>query len=105
MYGALAALRGSQDCVETMRREFERRRDYLVPALQDLGYTTAPADGAFYAYINVAGDDMAVARSWLQDAHLAVTPGTAFGTPGWIRLSYATSMENLKEAVERIARV
>jgi aspartate aminotransferase len=48
---------------------------------------------------------MAVARSWLQDAHLAVTPGTAFGTPGWIRLSYATSMENLKEAVERIARV
>ena len=105
MYGALAALRGSQDCVETMRREFERRRDYLVPALQDVGYTTAPADGAFYAYINVAGDDMAVARSWLQDAHLAVTPGTAFGTPGWIRLSYATSMENLKEAVERIARV
>ncbi len=105
MYGALAALRGSQDCVETMRREFERRRDYLVPALQDLGYTTAPADGAFYAYINVAGDDMAVARSWLQDAHLAVTPGTAFGTPGWIRLSYATSMEKLKEAVERIARV
>ncbi|HUM77231.1 MAG TPA: aminotransferase class I/II-fold pyridoxal phosphate-dependent enzyme, partial [Methanoculleus sp.] len=105
MYGALAALRGSQDCVETMRREFERRRDYLIPALHDLGYTTAPADGAFYAYINVAGDDMAVARSWLQDAHLAVTPGTAFGTPGWIRLSYATSMENLKEAVERIARV
>ncbi|MGB4278995.1 MAG: pyridoxal phosphate-dependent aminotransferase [Methanoculleus sp.] len=105
MYGALAALRGSQDCVETMRREFERRRDYLIPALHDLGYTTAPADGAFYAYINVAGDDMAVARSWLQDAHLAVTPGTAFGTPGWIRHSYATSMENLKEAVERIARV
>ncbi|MBP8676262.1 MAG: pyridoxal phosphate-dependent aminotransferase [Methanoculleus sp.] len=105
MYGALAALRGSQDCVETMRREFERRREYLIPALHDLGYTTAPADGAFYAYINVAGDDMAVARSWLQDAHLAVTPGTAFGTPGWIRLSYATSMENLKEAVERIARV
>ena len=105
MYGALAALRGSQDCVEAMRREFERRRDYLIPALHDLGYTTAPADGAFYAYINVAGDDMAVARSWLQDAHLAVTPGTAFGTPGWIRLSYATSMENLKEAVERIARV
>ena len=105
MYGALAALRGSQDCVEAMRREFERRREYLIPALHDLGYTTAPADGAFYAYINVAGDDMAVARSWLQDAHLAVTPGTAFGTPGWIRLSYATSMENLKEAVERIARV
>ncbi|WP_292519268.1 pyridoxal phosphate-dependent aminotransferase [Methanoculleus sp.] len=105
MFGAVAALEGLQDCVESMRREFERRRDYLVPALRDLGYTTAPADGAFYAYVNVDGDDMAIARSWLRDAHVAVTPGTAFGTPGWLRLSYATSMKNLKEAVERIARV
>ncbi|MBP7144466.1 MAG: aminotransferase class I/II-fold pyridoxal phosphate-dependent enzyme, partial [Methanoculleus sp.] len=42
---------------------------------------------------------------WLHDAHVAVTPGTAFCTPGWLRLSYATSMENLMEAVGRIARV
>ncbi len=48
---------------------------------------------------------MAIARSWLHDAHVAVTPGTAFGTPGWLRLSYATSMERLQEAVGRIARV
>ncbi len=48
---------------------------------------------------------MALARSWLHDAHVAVTPGTAFGTPGWLRLSYATSMERLQEAVGRIARV
>ncbi len=105
MFGAVAALEGPQDCVESMRREFERRRDYIIPALCDLGYTTAPADGAFYAYVNVGGDDMAIARSWLHDAHVAVTPGTAFCTPGWLRLSYATSMENLKEAVGRIARV
>jgi len=105
MFGALAALEGSQDCVEAMRREFERRRDYLIPALCDLGYATAPADGAFYAYVKVDGDDMAIARSWLHDAHVAVTPGTAFGTPGWLRASYATSMENLEEAVGRIARV
>jgi aspartate aminotransferase len=105
MFGAVAALEGPQDCVEAMRREFERRRDYLIPALRDLGYATAPADGAFYAYVQVDGDDMAVARSWLNDAHVAVTPGTAFYTPGWLRLSYATSMENLEEAVERIARV
>jgi aspartate aminotransferase len=105
MFGAVAALEGSQDCVEAMRREFERRRDYLIPALLDLGYATAPADGAFYAYVKVEGDDMAIARSWLQDTHVAVTPGTAFHTPGWLRLSYATSMENLKEAVGRIARV
>jgi len=105
MFGAVAALRGSQDCVESMRREFERRRDYIIPAFHDLGYATAPADGAFYAYVNVEGDDMAIARSWLHDAHVAVTPGTAFGTPGWLRVSYATSMENLEEAVGRIARV
>jgi len=105
MFGAVAAIEGPQDCVEAMRREFERRRDYLIPALRDLGYATAPADGAFYAYVKVAGDDMAIARSWLRDAHVAVTPGTAFGTPGWLRLSYATSMENLKEVVGRIARV
>ncbi|MDK2916563.1 MAG: aspartate aminotransferase [Euryarchaeota archaeon] len=105
MFGAVAALEGPQDCVEAMRREFERRRDYLIPALRDLGYATAPADGAFYAYVQVDGDDMAVARSWLNDAHVAVTPGTAFYTPGWLRLSYATSMENLEEAVRRIARV
>ncbi len=105
MVGAVAALEGPQDCVESMRREFERRRDYLIPALRDLGYATAPADGAFYAYVKVEGDDMAIARSWLRDAHVAVTPGTAFGTPGWLRLSYATSMKNLKEAVGRIARV
>ncbi|NMA09734.1 MAG: pyridoxal phosphate-dependent aminotransferase, partial [Methanomicrobiales archaeon] len=105
MFGALAAIEGPQDCVEAMRREFERRRDYLIPALRDLGYATAPADGAFYAYVQVDGDDMAVARSWLRDLHVAVTPGTAFHTPGWLRLSYATSMENLEEAVGRIARV
>jgi len=105
MVGAVAALEGPQDCVESMRREFERRRDYLIPALRDLGYATAPADGAFYAYVRVEGDDMAIARSWLRDAHVAVTPGTAFGTPGWLRLSYATSMKNLKDAVGRIARV
>ncbi|WP_332450183.1 pyridoxal phosphate-dependent aminotransferase [Methanoculleus sp.] len=105
MFGAVAAIEGPQDCVEAMRREFERRRGYLVPALRDLGYATAPAEGAFYAYVKVEGDDMAIARSWLQDAHVAVTPGAAFGTPGWLRLSYATSMENLKEAVGRIARV
>lgn len=104
MFGAVAALEGSQDCVEAMRREFERRRDYLIPALCDLGYATAPSDGAFYAYVQVDGDDMAVARSWLGDVHVAVTPGTAFYTPGWLRLSYATSMENLEKAVERITQ-
>jgi aspartate aminotransferase len=105
MYGAVAALQGSQDCVERMRREFEHRRDFIIPALNDLGYGTAPADGAFYAYVKVDGDDMDIARRWLQEAHVAVTPGTAFGTPGWLRISYATSMEKLQEAVRRVSMV
>ncbi len=102
MHGAVAALTGDQRCVEEMRCEFERRRDYVVGALNGMGYRTAPAEGAFYAYVKVAGDDMEIARQWLREAHVAVTPGSAFGTPGWERLSYATSMENLREAMYRI---
>jgi aspartate aminotransferase len=53
----------------------------------------------------VAGDDMEVASRWLEKGHVAVTPGSAFYAPGWIRLSYATSMEKLKEAMHRIKQV
>ena len=70
-----------------------------------MGYETAPADGAFYAFVKVQGDDMEVASRWLDKGHVAVTPGSAFYAPGWIRLSYATSMEKLKEAMARIKRV
>ncbi|MDH7509928.1 MAG: pyridoxal phosphate-dependent aminotransferase [Methanolinea sp.] len=104
MYGGIAALSCDQSCVEVMRTEFQRRRDFLVQELLLMGYTVAPADGAFYAYLKVEGDDMEVARRWLEDCHVAVTPGSAFHTPGWERISYATSMENLKEAVRRIRR-
>ena len=105
MYGGLAALRGNQACVEEMRLEFLRRRDYLVEELVLMGVEVAPADGAFYAFIRVEGDDIGVARRWLEKAHVAVTPGTAFGAPGWERLSYATSLIQLQEAVNRIRRV
>ena len=104
MYGGVAAITGDQSCVEMMRSEFGRRRDYLVRELKLSGFAVAPADGAFYAYIRVEGDDMEIARRWLEEAHVAVTPGSAFHTPGWERLSYATSMENLREAVLRIRR-
>ncbi|RXE56859.1 aspartate aminotransferase [Methanoculleus taiwanensis] len=105
MFGAVAALTGDQCCVEEMRREFLQRRDYVIAALHGMGYRTAPADGAFYAYVKVEGDDMEIARRWLREAHVAVTPGSAFGTPGWERLSYATSTANLKEAMYRISTV
>jgi aspartate aminotransferase len=102
MYGGVAALTSDQSCVEEMRAEFQRRRDYIVRELQMAGYRVAPADGAFYAFVRVEGDDVEVARRWLEELHVAVTPGSAFHAPGWERLSYATSMENLEEAIRRI---
>lgn len=104
MYGGVAAIRGDQSCVEMMKDEFMRRRDYLVNELSLSGFEMAPADGAFYAYVKVEVDDMEIARRWLDKAHVAVTPGSAFHSPGWERISYATSMDNLREAVLRIRR-
>ncbi|MFA5212955.1 MAG: pyridoxal phosphate-dependent aminotransferase [Methanoregula sp.] len=104
-WGAVAALSGDQRCVEEMRQEFDRRRKYILSELALMGYETAPADGAFYAFVKVAGDDMDVAARWLEQAHVAVTPGSAFYAPGWIRLSYAASMERLHEAMGRIRRL
>jgi aspartate aminotransferase len=105
MWGGVAALTGDQQCVEAMRQEFDARRKYIIPALNAMGYETAPADGAFYAFVKVPGDDMEVASRWLDKGHVAATPGSAFDAPGWVRLSYATSMERLREAMERIRGV
>jgi len=55
--------------------------------------------------VKVAGDDMEVASRWLDKGHVAATPGSAFDAPGWVRLSYATSMERLREAMGRIRGV
>ncbi|MFZ0004808.1 MAG: pyridoxal phosphate-dependent aminotransferase [Methanoregula sp.] len=105
MWGAVAALKGDQHCVEEMRAEFDRRRIYIMKELSRMGYETAPADGAFYAFVKVEGDDMAIASRWLEKGHVAATPGSAFDAPGWIRLSYAASMDRLREAMERIRDV
>lgn len=105
MHGAVAALRGPQQCIEEMRREFETRREFVLNSLMDMGLSYAPAEGAFYAYIKVDGDDAAIAGTWLDEAHVAVTPGIAFNTPGWVRLSYAASMDTLHEAMRRISQV
>jgi aspartate aminotransferase len=104
MWGAVAALKGDQTCVEDMRKEFDWRRQYMISELNLMGYRTAPADGAFYAFVRVDGDDMAISTQWLEKAHVAATPGAAFDAPGWIRLSYAASMDRLKEAMGRIRK-
>jgi aspartate aminotransferase len=105
MWGAVAALKGDQSCVGEMRTEFDRRRKYIISELNRMGYETAPADGAFYAFVKVCGDDREIANRWLEQGHVATMPGSAFYAPGWIRLSYATSMEKLKEAMRRIRQL
>ncbi|PWR71065.1 pyridoxal phosphate-dependent aminotransferase [Methanospirillum stamsii] len=105
MYGGVAALKGPQQCIEDMRSEFEKRRAFVLRSMDDMGLSYAPADGAFYAYVRVNGNDTEVASRWLEEAHVAVTHGTAFNHPGWIRISYAASMERLEEAMKRISSV
>jgi aspartate aminotransferase len=109
-YGALAALQMPAGQVEDMRREFEARRDLLVERLNAIpGLDVPKPRGAFYALTNVRGflqgqirDDVELASFLLEKAHVAVIPGSVFGGEGCLRLSYATSQENIRRGVERI---
>ncbi|MCY7301559.1 MAG: pyridoxal phosphate-dependent aminotransferase [Thermoleophilia bacterium] len=104
----VAALEGPQDAVTEMVAEFRRRRDYLVPALNTIpGISCIEPGGAFYAFPNVSQlplDADAVAERLLVDAGVALLAGSAFGihASDHLRVSYASSLENLELAVERI---
>ena len=113
---AEAAYLGPQDCVETMRRAFLRRRDLIVGLLKEIpGLRLNLPDGAFYVFPEVSayfgkhcgnrviGDANDLAMYLLEEAHVAAVSGDAFCAPGYIRLSYATSDENICEACRRIA--
>ena len=109
---AAAALEGPQDCVADMCAEYKRRYEYLVDALNQIdGVECATCDGAFYLFPSfkkvIAAmpdirDDVELAAWMLEHAGVAMVPGTAFGAPGHLRLSFATSMENLQSCVSRI---
>ena len=106
--GVEAMDHGDKD-VERMRREYRRRRDYLVPELNRLGLTTRLPEGAFYLFTDIRPtglDDETFALRLLQERGVAVVPGSAFGPSGrgFVRLSYATSMEKLKLAVGRFVK-
>lgn len=110
-YGAIAAYNGSQEPVEEMRKAFAKRLEIIYDQLVAIpGFTCVKPQGAFYLYPNVkeaaklAGFDSvdAFAQALLETAKVAVIPGSGFGTPDNIRLSYATSLELLEEAVKRI---
>jgi aspartate aminotransferase len=114
-YAAEAALNGSQDCIAEMLVAFKERHDYVVERLNTIdGMKALPADGTFYVFPEVEGfirrldgisDDLELAEYLIEKAGVALVPGTAFGSPGHIRLSIATSMENLEKALDRIAAI
>ena len=111
---AVAALTGPQDCVEEMRLSFEERYYYIHDALNEIPGVDCPeCDGAFYAFPSFQGfidrmdsirDDLELASWLLAEAGVATVPGSAFGAPGHLRLSFATSMVQLEEAISRIRR-
>ena len=108
---AAAALDGDQACVAEMTHAYKARSDYLVQALNDVpGFECRPGEGAFYAFPRVTGalktsglaDDAALASHLVNAADVVTVPGTPFGAPGYLRLSFACSLEELQKAVQRI---
>ncbi len=110
---AVEALRGPQDSVQIMLAEYQRRRDKIVAGLRAIpGITCAMPAGAFYVYPNVGAylkkdgvaDCKVLVDRLLEEAHVAVVPGPGFGTDEHVRLSYATSMENIEEGLQRMKK-
>lgn len=110
---AIEAFTGPQESVAKMLEEYGKRRDWLTNALGEIpGFRCILPEGAFYAFPDVRGclngevrTSAEFADRLLRDEHTVVTDGAAFGSEGFIRISYATSMDRLKEGIERIRRV
>ena len=111
-YAALAALTGPMDSVPVMLAEYARRRARILAGLSAIpGVSCAEPSGAFYAFPDVSahlvdgsGDSTALARHLLEREHVAVVPGDAFGAPGYLRFSYATSINRIEEGLRRLER-
>jgi aspartate aminotransferase len=113
-YAAVAALTGPMDSVKTMLAEYVGRRARILEGLRAIsGVACTDPEGAFYAFPNVTGcrnqnggaaDTAGIARALLEREHVAVVPGDAFGAPGFLRISYATSMERIEEGLRRLSR-
>lgn len=111
--GAVEALRGPQDSVQSMLAEYERRRNRIVSGLQAIpGVQCNMPSGAFYVYPNVGAylrkdgisDCAALVERLLEGAHVALVGGPAFGTQDHVRISYATSQENIDEGLQRLKK-
>ncbi|HET20460.1 MAG TPA: aminotransferase class I/II-fold pyridoxal phosphate-dependent enzyme, partial [Chromatiales bacterium] len=104
---------GGDACIAPMVEAFKARHDFVVAALNAMpGVSCLPSQGAFYGFPDVKPiiarmglkDDVELSNKLLYDAGVAVVPGSAFGAAGHVRLSYATSMEQLEEAMRRMAK-
>ncbi|MFD1587267.1 pyridoxal phosphate-dependent aminotransferase [Halorientalis brevis] len=102
-HAGVEALENTEESVVEMRDAFEERRDMLADLFAEHGVDVPVGDGAFYMMLPVDDDDQAWCEGAIEDAHVATVPGSAFGTPGYARLSYAASKERLKEGVDRLA--
>lgn len=111
---AQAALAGPQDCIQTMTTAFKERHDYVVERLNRIpGIRCLPTDGTFYVFPQVKGlietldtvrNDLDLAEFLIEQAGVALVPGSAFGLAGHVRISIATGRENLERALDRIER-
>lgn len=114
-YAAIEAIAGPQEAIEEMINEFRKRRDFLFNEITSIpGITCHKSEGAFYLFPNISNylhgkstkqkinTSFDLSMHLLYKAHIAVVPGSAFGKEGYLRLSYSTSMEYLKEAVYRL---
>ncbi len=112
---AESALQGSQDCVEAMRRAYQKRHDFLVKALNEIpGVNCLASSGSFYIFPDFSEfmtrhqdikDDLALAEYFLMKANVAVIPGSAFGVPNCMRISFVVEIDKLGEAVDRIKQL
>ncbi|WP_437202155.1 pyridoxal phosphate-dependent aminotransferase [Planctomicrobium sp. SH664] len=117
-YAAVAALNGSQDCVQEMLTEFAKRRDYVAGRVSQIpGITFPEPGGAFYLFFNVSEyfnkklpqgkvvkDSTEFCTAVLEDAHVALVSGDDFGAPGYVRLSFATSMKMLEGGLDALQK-
>ena len=112
-YASVVALNSSQECIDPMLVAFKKRHDFVVKSLNAIeGIECLESDGTFYSFPDVSGlierldgvsNSAELSERLLSEKEVALVPGSAFGLEGHIRLSFATSMENLEKAVERIA--
>ncbi len=111
---ALEALNGDQSIIGTMVDAFEERHEFIINALNNIDGIECPrSQGAFYSFPRIEGlikrldlkDDVEFSAYCLEKLNIALVPGSAFGTPGYIRFSFATSMDNIKQAVEKLASI